>query len=212
MFFRRRDTCSVLFSKLLRGTHSKNDMPVCFWFFSRQSKSKNERFLDPFPLVVCLSPSVCQWFVSGWAWLTCTLTIRQSLLTCCSTHLRSSHTDHQLPVLSRYFPKSLRQLVVKPSVVAPKNILCTFFFSACLKPFSPFCAADQPHANFSNFSWSQKKRVCCQLCDGVFSRRFKILNNWFSLGRSSSETLNFIFQSRQKKRSEKYNVCLWDVE
>lgn len=57
-----------------------------------------------------------------------------------------------------------------------------------------------------------EKRICCQLCDGVFSRRSTILNDWFSLGRRSSETLNFIHQRHQKISSEKYNICLWDVE
>ena len=63
--------------------------------------------------VVCLSPSVCQCFVSVWEWLTYILVVSQTPLTCCSTHLKSIYTVHQLPVLRRPFPSSLRQFVVK---------------------------------------------------------------------------------------------------
>ena len=67
--------------------HLCQDLQICCVCFSS--------FLS----CVCLPLSVS--VVSGWAWLT------YIQLTCCSTHLRSIYTDHQLPVVSRSLPSSL---------------------------------------------------------------------------------------------------------
>ena len=96
---------------------------------------------------VCSSHSVCQCYVSGWAWLTYILLISQTLLTCCSTHLRSVCTDHQLPVLSRSSPQDFTSLLWNHPLQHQGLALSMFCaIRLCFHLPKPPRAADLPHS------------------------------------------------------------------